>query len=79
MKLPMTVEADTVSILPRSRGRIAVDIKGIELASLIDVVCDNGYSLRVALTNSAALQPSVEQALNDVRMMHYLRLLLSPQ
>ncbi|MEK9231683.1 DUF5983 family protein, partial [Escherichia coli] len=24
-----------------------VDIDGIELASLIDVVCDNGYSLRV--------------------------------
>nr|WP_275993336.1 DUF5983 family protein [Enterobacter asburiae] len=29
-------------------GRIAVDIEGIELAALIDVVCDNGYSLRVA-------------------------------
>jgi hypothetical protein len=29
-------------------GRIAVDIDGIELAALIDVVCDNGYSLRVA-------------------------------
>jgi len=29
-------------------GRIAVDINGIELAELIDVVCDNGYSLRVA-------------------------------
>jgi hypothetical protein len=31
-------------------GRIAVDIDGIELASLIDVVCDNGYSLRIADT-----------------------------
>lgn len=31
------------------------------------------------LTGSAALLPSVEQALNEVRMIHYLRLLLSPQ
>lgn len=29
-------------------GRIAVDIDGIELADLIDVVCDHSYSLRVA-------------------------------
>ena len=29
-------------------GRIAIDIDGIELADLINVVCDNGYSLRVA-------------------------------
>ena len=31
------------------------------------------------LTDSATLLPSVEQALNEVRMIHYLRLLLSPQ
>ncbi|EHB2434659.1 DUF957 domain-containing protein [Salmonella enterica] len=31
------------------------------------------------LTGSAALLPAVEQALNEVRMVHYLRLLLSPQ
>lgn len=48
MKLSLTVEADTLNILALNMGRIAVDIDGIELAALIDVVCDNGYSLRVA-------------------------------
>ncbi|MCC4570386.1 hypothetical protein GT614_03515 [Enterobacter hormaechei] len=48
MKLSLTVEADAVNILALNMGRIAVDIDGIELANLIDVVCDNGYSLRIA-------------------------------
>ena len=43
MKLSLTVEADTVSVLALNMGRISVDIDGIELADLIDVVCDNGY------------------------------------
>ncbi|WP_407439725.1 DUF5983 family protein [Lelliottia sp.] len=48
MKLSLTVEADTVTILALNMGRIAVDIDGSELANLIDVVNQNGYSLRVA-------------------------------
>ena len=48
MKLSLTVEADTVNVLALNMGRIAIDIDGIELANLIDVVCDNGYSLRIA-------------------------------
>ncbi len=48
MKLSLTLEADTINVLALNGGRIAVDIDGIELATLIDVVCDNGYSLRVA-------------------------------
>lgn len=48
MKLSLTVEADAVNILALNMGRIAVDIDGIKLADLIDVVCDNGYSLHVA-------------------------------
>ena len=42
------MEADAVNILALNMGRIAVDIDGIELAELIDMVCDNRYSLRVA-------------------------------
>lgn len=48
MKLSLTVEADAINVLVLNMGRIAVDIEGIELANLIDVVCDNGYSLRIA-------------------------------
>lgn len=48
MKLSLTVETDTVNILALNMGRIAVDIDGIELAELIDVANQNGYSLRVA-------------------------------
>ncbi|ECG5643825.1 DUF957 domain-containing protein [Salmonella enterica subsp. enterica serovar Poona] len=39
-----------------------------------EIIFDNDDTL----TGSAALLPSVEQALNEVRMIHYLRLLLSP-
>jgi hypothetical protein len=42
------VEADSINVLALNMGRIVVDIDGIELADLINVVCDNGYSLRVA-------------------------------
>lgn len=48
MKLSLTVEADSINVLALNMGRIAVDIDGIELANLIDMVCDNGYSLRIA-------------------------------
>lgn len=48
MKLALTVEADTINVLALNAGRIAVDIDGIELAALIDMIGDNGYSLRVA-------------------------------
>lgn len=48
MKLSLMVEADTVNIQALNMGQIAVDIDGIELAHLIDVVNQNGYSLRVA-------------------------------
>lgn len=48
MKLSLTMEADTVSVLALSGGRISVDIDGIELAALIDVVCDNDCTLQIA-------------------------------
>ena len=48
MKLSLTVEADTVNVLALNGGRIAVDIDGIELAELINIVSDNGYALTVA-------------------------------
>lgn len=47
MKLSLTVEADAVNILALNMGRISIDIDGIELANLIDVACDNGYSLHI--------------------------------
>ena len=48
MKLCLNVKANSISVLALNLGRIAVEVDGIELAELIDVVCDNGYSLSVA-------------------------------
>lgn len=48
MKISLNVEADSISILALNMGRIAIDIDGIELAELINVVCDNGYLLHIA-------------------------------
>lgn len=47
MKLALTLEADSVNVQALNMGRIVVDVDGVELAELINVVCDNGYSLRV--------------------------------
>ena len=50
MKLSLTVEADAINVLALNMGRITVDIDGIALADLNNVLCDNGYSLRIADT-----------------------------
>ncbi|MBS9764246.1 DUF5983 family protein, partial [Pseudomonas mosselii] len=36
-----------VNVQALNMGRIVVDIDGVNLAELINMVCDNGYSLRV--------------------------------
>lgn len=43
MKLFLMVEVDVINVLVLNVGWIVVDIDGIELVVLIDVVCDNGY------------------------------------
>ncbi|MCN2409194.1 DUF5983 family protein, partial [Escherichia coli] len=43
----MTLEADSVNVQALDMGRIVIDVDGVTLAELINVVCDNGYSLRV--------------------------------
>lgn len=63
MKLSLTVEADAINVLALNMGRIAVDIDGIELAELIDVVCDNGCTLREI---EAPGEPGVEDPLPAV-------------
>ncbi len=47
MKLPLTPEADSINVQALNMGRIVVDVDGVTLAELINVVCDNGHSLRV--------------------------------
>ncbi|EFG9416057.1 hypothetical protein G5G66_001761 [Escherichia coli] len=47
MKLSLTLEAGSINVQALNMGRIVVDIDGVNLAELINVVCDNGYSLRV--------------------------------
>ena len=51
MKLSLTAEADAINILALNMGRIIVDIDGIELNDIINAICDNGYSLRIADTH----------------------------
>ncbi|HHE4618725.1 TPA: DUF5983 family protein, partial [Escherichia coli] len=47
MKLSLTLEADSVNVRALNMGRIVADVDGVNLAELINVVCDNGCSLRV--------------------------------
>ncbi len=62
MKLALTLEADSVNVQALNMGRIVVDVDGVELAELINVVCDNGYSLRVVdesdRTSTDSIPPS---------------------
>ncbi|AUJ93597.1 hypothetical protein CR540_03865 [Escherichia coli] len=43
----MTLEADSINVQALNMGRIVVDVDGVNLTELINVACDNGYSLRV--------------------------------
>ncbi len=69
MKLALTLEADSVNVQALNMGRIVVDVDGVELAELINVVCDNGYSLRVVdefdRTSTDSTPPSA--ALSGIR------------
>ena len=48
MKISMNVEADSINVLALNMGKIAVEVEGIELAELINIVNDNGFTLTVA-------------------------------
>lgn len=50
MKISMNVEADAINVLALNMGKIAVDVDGVEIDELIDVVNGNGYTLRIAST-----------------------------
>ncbi|MEB6106809.1 DUF5983 family protein, partial [Escherichia coli] len=44
LTLTLTLEADSVNVQALNMGRIVVDVDGVNLAELINVVCDNGHS-----------------------------------
>ncbi|WP_404273286.1 DUF5983 family protein [Yersinia similis] len=50
MKISMNVEGDGINVLALNMGKIAVDVDGVEIDELINVVNDNGYTLRIANT-----------------------------
>ncbi|BDZ05893.1 hypothetical protein MUTS16_69660 [Escherichia coli] len=68
MKLALTLEADSVNVQALNMGRIVVDVDGVELAELINVVCDNGYSF-VLLMNLTGPQQTAypSAALSGIR------------
>lgn len=50
MKLSLNLEADSINVLALNMGRVAVEVDGVQLAELVDVVNDNGYTLTIADT-----------------------------
>lgn len=48
MKISMNVEVDGINVLALNMGKIAVEMDGVEVDELIDVVNDNGYTFRIA-------------------------------
>lgn len=50
MKISLNVEADSINVLALNMGKIAVEVDGIDIKELLNVVNNNGYTLRVADT-----------------------------
>lgn len=48
MKIDLNLSADSISMLALSKGKIAVDVDGIEIAELIAAVNAQGLTLRIA-------------------------------
>lgn len=49
MKISMNVEADSINVLALNMGKIAVDVEGVEIDELINVINDNGHTLHILL------------------------------
>ena len=47
MKLSLMLEADRINVQALNMGQIVVDVDGVNLTELINMVAENGYSLRV--------------------------------
>lgn len=50
MKISLNVEADSINVLALNMGKIAVEVDGVDIKELLNVVNNNGYTLRVADT-----------------------------
>ena len=48
MKISLNVEAENISVLALNMGKIAVEVDGVDIEALLNVVNDNGYTLQVA-------------------------------
>lgn len=48
MKISLNVEADGINVLALNMGKIAVEVDGVDIKELLNVVNDNGYTLRIA-------------------------------
>ncbi|AXD50731.1 hypothetical protein AIS11_05180 [Salmonella enterica] len=53
MKISLNVEADSINVLALNMGKIAVEVDGVDIETLLNVVNDNvvndnGYKIRVA-------------------------------
>lgn len=48
MKISLNVEADSINVLALNMGKIAVEVDGVDIETLLNVVNDNGYTFRIA-------------------------------
>lgn len=48
MKISLNVEAYGINVLALNMGKIAVEVDGVDIETLLNVVNDNGYTLQVA-------------------------------
>lgn len=50
MKISLNVEADSINVLALNMGKIAIEVDGVDIETLLNIVNDNGYTLRAADT-----------------------------
>jgi hypothetical protein len=50
MKMSLNVEADAIAVTALNGGRMAVDIDGVAIETLLNIINDSGCTLRVAST-----------------------------
>lgn len=50
MKISLNVEAENISVLALNMGKIAVEVDGVDIETLLNIANDKGYTLKVADT-----------------------------
>lgn len=69
MEISLNVEADSINVLAINMGKSVVEVDGVDIKELLNVVNNNDYTLRAADTPKKIM---VEERLKQMKKRRYI-------